>query len=132
MRRFLISLLILGLAGPTFAATCPAGLHPSATAEIFFGRDNAEETGSGAADWRGFVAQEISPRFPGAVIASDVFGPEGAPAKGFARQPSKALFVTLTGSPDDLQRISAVRGAYNNRFHEDTTLLVEQQSCVSF
>src|SRR5579863_1548609 len=132
MRRFCLSLLILGLAGPTLAATCPAGLHPSATAEVFFGRDNAEESGSSAADWREFVGQEISPRFPDALVASDVFGPEGASAKGFARQPSKALFVTLTGSPDDLQRISAVRGAYRARFHEDTTLLVEQQSCVSF
>ena len=133
MRRFLLSLLILGAAGAAEArAPCPAGLHAATTAELFFGRDVGQDVGVSEADWRQFVDQEISPRFPRGLTVADVFGQWRGPKGDFVREPAKALFVVLDGAPSETGRLADIRQAYRARFHQDSVLLITQPACVSF
>src|SRR5579864_6171103 len=110
MRRFLLAALILGFtAGVAEARTpCPAGLHPATTAELFFGRDVGQDLGVSDADWRQFVDQEISPRFPSGLTVADVFG-QWRGKGGFVREPAKALFVVLSGAPSEQGRLAQIR-----------------------
>jgi len=139
MRRTLlaaVSLAATAFAGAAFAAdsaaVCPQGLHSASTAELFFGADLASGGQVTFADWRAFVADQVTPRFPTGLTA-DVYDRDlDAKSKG-AFQPihSKALLLVLSGTPGERDRIEAVRAAYRDRFATDSVLLIEQKACVA-
>jgi hypothetical protein len=112
--------------------TCSAGLHRATTAELFFGR-NVEDNGVvSESDWGQFVDAEVTPRFPDGLSVNDVYGQWRNPTGAFVREPSKALFLVLSGAPDERQKLDLVRNAYKARFHQESVMLVEQQACVAF
>jgi hypothetical protein len=134
MRSILLAAAASLFATAVFAAptVCPTGLKPASTAEVFFGQDPAAGGPVSAADWRAFLAAEISPRFPNGLAASDVFGKRRGPSTDFVREPSRALFIVLDNRPDDQRRLDLVRAAYKRQFHQDSVLLIEERACVSF
>src|SRR5215472_9140395 len=76
---------------------CPPGLRQAATAELFFGRDVAGAPEVSEADWRQFVDEEVTPRFPDGLSVADVYGQWRSPKGDFVREDSKALFLVLAG-----------------------------------
>ena len=135
MRRILIAAATAAAltAGAAAAAPrCPAGLRPATTAEVFFGQDVGGRGAVSDADWRGFLAAEITPRFPDGLTVADVYGQWRGPAGAFVREPSKALFIVLSRRSDDQHRLALVREAYKRQFRQDSVLLVEERACVSF
>jgi len=135
MRRILPALAIaaaaLTAATASAAPHCPAGLRPATTAEVFFGQDISSGGEVSDADWRGFLAAEITPRFPGGLTVADVYGQWRGPGGSFVKEPSKALFIVL-GRGDDQRRLELVREAYKRQFRQESVLLVEERACVSF
>jgi Protein of unknown function (DUF3574) len=138
MRRTLLAAAV-AFAATTFAgsalaadpaAVCPQGLHPANTAELFFGEDLASGGQVSFTDWRGFVADQVSPRFPTGLTA-DVYGRDLNAKGDFQPIRSKALFLVLTGAPGEHDRIEAVRAAYRDRFQADSVLLIEHKACVA-
>ena len=121
------------VATPAFAAprACPTGLHPATTAELFFGR-NGQDVGVTDAAWRDFLDNEVSTRFSDGLSVSDVYGQWRDTHGQFVREPSKAVFLVLKGSPDDRRNLQAVRDAYRRRFNQSSVLLVQERGCVSF
>jgi hypothetical protein len=132
MRRTLLIVLLSIAAAPAFAATgsCPQGLHAAATAEVFFGQDLSNGRVVSYADWRAFLTTEVDPRFPGG-LAADVYAEDQGGKRDFQRQRSEAVFLVLTGAPDERQRLDLVRDAYSRRFHTDPVVLIEQRACVA-
>lgn len=136
MRATFVSILIGAAltAGAAHAAphACPEGMKAATTAQLFFGR-NVSWTGQVSdSDWRTFLDEEVTPRFPDGLSVSDVYGQWRSPAGAFVRQSTKALFIVLAGRPDEQQRLGLIRDAYKRRFHQQAVLLVEQTACVSF
>ena len=136
MRRFLPLLALSAVLTATGASaspiTCSAGLHRATTAELFFGR-NIEDNGVVSdTDWGQFVDAEVTPRFPDGLSVNDVYGQWRNPTGGFVREQSKALFLVLSGAPDERAKLELVRNAYKARFHQESVMLVEQQACVGF
>jgi hypothetical protein len=130
MRRLLLAAAATLAASTAFAAPCPQGLRPAATAELFF-NVGEDEGGPALADWRDFVATEVTPRFRDGLSASEVFG--APPDHGdFAREPARALVLVLSGERTERERIELVRAAYRDRFHHDSTLIMNQRGCVAF
>jgi hypothetical protein len=137
MRR-LLPLLSLSIAlGATAALAapppaCPGGLRRAVTAELYFGRDIRGVGEVSDADWSQFVDAEVTPRFPDGLSVSDVYGQWRSPKGAFEREQTKALFLVLTGTTAERQRLDLVREAYKQRFHQSSVMLVEQQACVAF
>ena len=129
MRRLLLA-LGCALAAASTAAACPPGLHAAATAELFFSVGEAE-SGGAIADWRAFVADQVTPRFPAQLTATAVFGASPDQAGDFARQPARALVVVLTGEQTERERIEQIRAAYRDRFGLNSTLIMNQRACVA-
>jgi hypothetical protein len=121
-------------AGAAHAAPhgCPDGMKPATTAQLFFGRSVGWTGQVSDADWRAFLDEEVTPRFPDGLSVGDVYGQWRSPAGAFVRQNTKALFIVLAGRPDEQQRLDLIRDAYKRRFHQQAVLLVEQPACVSF
>ena len=122
------------MAAPAHAAPhpCPAGMKTATTAELFFGRNLGWTGQVSESDWRAFLDQEVTPRFPDGLSVSDVYGQWRSPAGAFVRQNTKALFIVLAGRPDEQQRLNLIRDAYKRRFHQQAVLLVEESACVGF
>ena len=136
MRRLLpllaLSAVVLATSAAASPITCSAGLHRAMTAELYFGRNIADNAEVSNADWGQFVDAEVTPRFPDGLSVTDVYGQWRNPTGGFVREQSKALFLVLTGAPDERQKLELVRNAYKARFHQESVMMVEQEACVSF
>jgi hypothetical protein len=117
--------------GPPTPA-CPAGQDYLRTAQLFFGRNVGDEPKVTEADFRRFVDEELTPRFPDGLTVLDGGGQWRGDANKLVREASKVVLIVLPKGRDASGKIEAVRSAYKARFHQDSVMLVTQASCVSF
>ncbi len=133
---FAAAALAAGCASPraptSVAKTCPAGQSRATTAELVFGRNVGDHLGVTDQDWRRFIDEEVTPRFPDGLSVIDVQGQWRASSGLVVHEPSKIVYLVLDGGPDDRAKISNIRSAYKTRFHQDSVLLVSSPACVSF
>ncbi|MDB5424312.1 MAG: hypothetical protein JWQ29_1728 [Phenylobacterium sp.] len=127
-------ILALGLAGCSSVQTpaCPVGQERLRTAQLFFGQNIGGKPGVSEADFRRFVDDELTPRFPDGLTILNGGGQWRGSENQLIRDASKVVLIVLPGKSDATPRIEAVRGAYKQRFQQESVLLVTQASCVSF
>lgn len=111
---------------------CPEGLTRATTAELVFGRNIGESLGVSEDDWRRFLDEDVTPRFPDGLSVMDVQGQWRASNGKLIREPSKALYLILDGGPDDQAKVAGIREAYKKRFRQEAVLLITRPACVSF
>jgi hypothetical protein len=137
MRAFLAlaagAVLLAGCVSmPPPPPACPAGQDYLRTAQLFFGRNIANQPAVTEADFRRFVDQELTPRFPDGLTVMDGGGQWRGSQDKLIREASKVVLIVLPKSRDAGARLEAVRTAYKTRFRQESVLLVTQASCVSF
>jgi hypothetical protein len=114
------------------APVCPAGQQSIRTAQLFFGRNDLAASRIDDAEFRRFVDQELSPRFPDGLTMLDG-GRQWAGAENQRiRESAKVVLIVLPGRGDARARIAAVRAAYKARYHQDPALVVSEPACASF
>lgn len=119
----------LGLDGPS----CAAGEQPMRTAQLFFGQNVGGRPGVTDADFRKFVDEELTPRFPQGLTVLDGGGQWKGPDQKLIRESSKVVVLVLPRrSLTTGLKLNAVRDAYKQRFKQDSVLIVTQGSCASF
>jgi hypothetical protein len=116
---------------PWTSSSCQAGLKPMSQAELFFGRAIPGGGQVGDDDWRRFVDEEITPRFPDGLTVQDAAG-QWKDKDGIVREQSKRLTLVLSGAEDDQSKLEAIRIAYRKRFHQEAVLLLENKVCGAF
>ncbi len=124
----LLAALLAGCAASS-GQTCPTGLKPMTSADLYFGLSIPGGGAVSEAEWQRFVDEEITPRFPDGLTITDAKG-QWRDASGIVREPSKHLFVIKASG--DADKLAAVRAAYRARYHQDSVLLVETPVCGSF
>jgi hypothetical protein len=134
MRRRFLALAFLASTLSACAGTAPVcapGLVPRVEAQIFFGRNIAGRERVSDDDWRRFVDEEVTPRFPDGLSVTDVEGQYRNEDGTTVRERSKELIVVVHGSADDTMKLNAIRDAYKRRFDQEAVLLVEAPICGS-
>lgn len=133
-RSRLIALFCLFLSGCAATATAPCGpgMLPALSAELFFGRDIANSGTVSDAQWRAFVDEEVTARFPDGLTALDATGQWREPGGSTVSESSKVVLIVLPGRPDDRERLEAIRAAYKARFRQQSVLLVTRPACAGF
>jgi hypothetical protein len=112
---------------------CHGALQARQVAELMFGRDIGSHLGVSESTWVGFVAREITPRFPDGLTITDAIGQWRNRASGvIAREPSKHVEIVLPGQTDDEARLDAIIAAYKRQFHQQSVGLILRDACVSF
>ncbi len=111
---------------------CPAGQTRATTAELVFGRNVGDRLGVSDEDWKRFIDEDVTPRFPDGLSVLDVQGQWRAPGGPIVREPSKIVYLVLDGGPDDPAKIAGIREAYKRRFHQQSVLLISRLACVAF
>ena len=117
-------------AGASAAASCPVGLKSMTEAELFFGRGGAAVVSN--KDWRRFLAEDVTPRFPDGLTVEDGAGQWRNASSAIIREASKHLIIVLPGAPDDAAKLAAIRKAYKRRFRQESVMLMEHEVCGSF
>lgn len=117
--------------GPQSPA-CPAGQTYQQTAQLFFGRNIGGQPGVSEADFRKFMDEEVTPRFPDGLTVLDGGGQWRGKDDVLIHEASKVVMVMLPKGRDASARIDAVRDAYKTRFRQEAVLAITQGSCVSF
>lgn len=133
LRAFILaaSLMLAGCAGVP-AQICAPGTMPMIQAQLFFGRDVAGRAMVSEEEWRRFLDEEVTPRFPGGLSVADVSGQWRDAGGTIVREESKVLLILMRGGPEDEGRLNAIRDSYKRRFNQDAVLLVELPVCAAF
>jgi hypothetical protein len=131
------AVMLVGLTGCVSTSavpgpTCPVGQEARRTAQLFFGRNIGDKPGVSDADFRRFMDEDVTPKFPDGLTVVDGGGQWRGEENKQIREASKVVLIVLPKSRDVSGRLDAVRGAYRARFHQDSGLLITQASCVSF
>jgi hypothetical protein len=134
MRALGAILLALALAGCASLErhSCPPGQESLKTAQLFFGRNVSGKPGLSEAEFRKFVDEELTPRFPDGLTILDGGAQWRGDENRLIREAAKVVLIVLPRSGDASARIEASRAAYTTRFRQQSVLLVTQPACVSF
>jgi hypothetical protein len=139
MRRFLPTIFLTILSASVLAdcagvspPRCAPGLRPMVEAQLFFGRNTAGRAPVSEEEWRRFLDEEVTRRFPDGFSAADVYGQWRDAAGTIVREPSKELVIVLPRVPADAAKLDIIRDAYKRRFQQESVLRVDADICAAF
>lgn len=102
------------------------------TAQLFFGQNIGGKPGVSEADFRKFVDEELTPRFPSGLTVLEGGGQWKGDENRLIREASKVVVLVLPNGRDAGKKLDAARKAYKTRFGQESVLLVTQAACVAF
>ena len=138
LRRFpaAAALALLALAAaPALAADappCPPGTEQFAEYRLFFGRSLGGAEVVSDEDWRAFLAEEITPRFPDGLTVLDAAGQWQDGSGAIVRERTKLLLVLAEPGAAAMRRTDEIAAAYKRAFGQSSVLRVVTPACVSF
>jgi hypothetical protein len=100
--------------------------------ELYFGRARPDGTAVSEAEWRAFLVEEVTPRFPAGLTVIDGAGQYRARSGEVVHEQMKVLVVYHPPSPEARAALDAVRAAYKARFAQESVLLVTSPARVDF
>jgi hypothetical protein len=104
-----------------------------ARTELFFGRSKPDGSMVTDEQFRRFVDEVITPRFPAGLTVLTGTG-QFRGSSGIVMREDSVLLILFYRSNDDPAngRIEEIREAYRSAFQQDSVLRVDSPSCVSF
>jgi hypothetical protein len=111
--------------------TCPVGQERLRTAQLFFGRSTGDQPRVTEADFRRYVDEELTPRFPDGLTILDGGGQWKGEENKLIREASKVVLIVLAKTGDQQPRLDAARDAYKTRFKQEAVMLITKPACVS-
>jgi hypothetical protein len=147
-RRIRYGLLLLLLLTPTLTSSQTAPVVTEARpaspgdksqgdlwtrTELFFGSARPDGSVVSEQEFRQFLDQEVTPRFPDGLTVFVGLG-QFRHANGIVVQEKSMLLVLLypADRPDSASRIEAIRDAYKRRFRQESVLRLDTSARVSF
>lgn len=132
-----LPLLLVGtayLARPAAAADCPfPGQRAMLSVQLFFGRDVAGRAPVSEAEWRTFLAETVTPRFPAGLTAFDAYGQWQDPRTGrIGREDTKALLIVVEDTAAVREWVGELAADWRSRFRQQSVGLVTQTVCAAF
>ena len=107
--------------------------QPFARTELFFGKDKPNGSTVTDAEFRAFLEDIITPRFPNGLTVLSGSG-QFRDSSGMIKREG-AVFVILLyplGDKDSGPRIEEIRDSYRKAFAQKSVLRVDDESCVYF
>jgi len=112
--------------------SCTPGTRPMTKLELYFGGNIGASNGVSESDWRRFLADEVTLRFPDGFSVLDVHGQYRNAAGMIIAEESRELMVIVPNGSGDAAKADAIRNAYKMRFRQESVLLVETAVCARF
>src|SRR5471032_659185 len=123
-RLVLFALFLLGACTPQQQApACAAPLKPADEVDLFYGAVSD-------ADWASYLAEDVTPRFPGGLTAIDAAGQWRNPSGVISRERSKLLVIVVFDAPAHVPKVQAIIDVYLKRFRQQSVLHTEHAVCA--
>jgi hypothetical protein len=100
--------------------------------ELMFGRSVEGRVVVPDRAWAGFLAREVTPRFPEGLSVVDAAGQYKAQGGQVLHEPSKLVVVIAPDKPETHDHIAAIKAAYKKEFRQQTVVAVTREVCASF
>jgi hypothetical protein len=129
VRALLAALLLAGCAAPA----CQPGSERWVRAELLFGLSRKSSPEISAAEWAGFLADTVTPRFPDGLTVLDGRGQWRN--RSTARVGAENAKIVLIAAPEGVatqRKLTEIAEAYDRRFGQEAVGLVETPACVAF
>jgi hypothetical protein len=113
----------------------PATANDWVDTRLYFGLGPADGSGKTTRDaaWQDFLDKEVTPRFPDGLSVIDVYGQwQGKEQKSPELERSKLLIIDYPDTPENRNRIEAIRLAWKQRTGAQSVLKVTQPADISF
>ena len=122
----------LGPASGSEVPQCPAGTQRHAEYRLFFGRSRENVEVVSDADWRGFLAHEVTPRFPAGLTVLDADGQWRDASGAITRERSKVLLMLAEPGAEGMRLVEEIAEAYKRLFDQESVLRIVGTACASF
>lgn len=99
---------------------------------LYFGLSRPHGVEISAAEWQSFIDNDVTPRFKDGLTVFDARGQWLGQDGKVSHEPSKALLLIYSASPQNEQNIEALRTRYKQRFQQESVMRVDQPACVGF
>jgi hypothetical protein len=100
--------------------------------ELFFGGNIGAPGGVSEDDWRRFLAEEVTPRFPDGFSVVDAHGQWRNAAGMIIAEQSRDLIVIAANDSSESAKIASIRDTYKMRFRQESVLFLQSQVCAGF
>jgi len=134
-RRTVAALLLLltaGCAGGAATVDAPPGTQAVVRSELVFGRLKPDGSVVTDTEWRAFVEEQVTPRFPDGFTVQDVLGQYRGRDGRIIAEPSKILLIIHGGDARPRAAIQEIRDAYRRLFQQESVLLIESPVRAGF
>jgi hypothetical protein len=112
---------------------CDGTLQAQQVAQLLFGRNVEDRARVSEADFNGFVAREVSPRFPEGFTVIDATGQWRDARRGtIVHEAAKIIEIVLPSGEDNRPKIEAIVEAYKLQFQQQSVGLIVAPACVRF
>jgi hypothetical protein len=105
------------------AASCSPPLKPAVEVDLYFGA-------IGEAEWKAFLDEEVTPRFPDGLSVLDAYGQYRNRQGAIGRERSKLLVIVVFDAPAHAARVHAIVDSFIRRTHQESVLRVERPVCA--
>ncbi len=82
--------------------------------------------------WTAFLADTVTPRFPGGLTVVDGAGQWRGSSGVIERERSKVLIILTVPGEEGMRLTGEISQEYESRFNQETVLRVVRTACVSF
>ena len=129
----LVAVFALAACAPSTAEMpCPDGSGRYDEYRLFFGRNIGDAEGVSDEDWRAFLADTVTPRFPDGLSVFDAAGQWRDSEGAIVRERSKMVLILAEPSSDAARRLDEIAEEYKRRFSQESVLRVVDSACVAF
>jgi hypothetical protein len=139
-RHAVLALLLLGLAG---CASSSSPIHPSGWAceagdqsmvrdTLYFGRNRPNGGAVREAEWRRFLNEIITPRFPDGLTVVKATGQWRNASGQIEREASEVVTMLHSGDLIAQGKISEIIAEYRQRFDQEAVLRERATTCARF
>ena len=113
-------------------AVLPAGFEEFTEYRLFFGRSRGDVEVVSDKAWRGFLAAEITPRFPDGLTVLDAAGQWRDGSGAIMRERTKLVIVLAKPGAAEVRHTVEIAEAYKRSFGQEAVLRTITPACASF
>ncbi|MXY72019.1 MAG: DUF3574 domain-containing protein [Dehalococcoidia bacterium] len=111
---------------------CPEGSDRWTEYQLFFGLSQSDGGTISEEEWREFLADTVTPRFPDGLTVISGNGQWRDSSGEVTREGSKLLIIYAPPGEDGRRAIDEISEEYERRFDQESVLRVIGNACVSF
>ncbi len=125
---------VLALVGCASMAprACAPGLSATRLETLYFGTGRVQAPPVSEAEWRAFVAEEITPRFPDGLTTWTAQGQWRGASGEIVREGSHVLQLVVSEPSTTESALTAIIASYKQRFTQEAVMRVQSEACTAF